>query len=96
MEVPEELSVSCFWVLSALSAFSAFSAVSALDARDERPVVEVLERSFLAQPEPLNKIVVGTIAFFILPFTPQAGQKRGPSSWMPWTTSVVVPHAPQM
>ena len=45
-------------------------------------------RSFLAQPDPLNRNVGVVKPFRIVPSAPQAGQNRGPSSWMPWMTSV--------
>ena len=54
-----------------------------------------LERSFLAQPEPLNRTVGAVIALRSVPSAPQAGQNRGPSASMPWMTSVVCPQFDQ-
>jgi hypothetical protein len=54
---------------------------------DDRPDA-ALDRSFLAQPEPLKWIVGGANAFVIVPSAPQLGQNLGPLSWIPWTTSV--------
>src|SRR5206468_12391806 len=47
-----------------------------------------LERSFLAQPEPLKWTVGATNVLRIVPSAPHAGQKRGPGASMPWITSV--------
>jgi hypothetical protein len=49
---------------------------------------DVLDRSFFAQPEPLNTIAGGANAFVIVPSAPHSGQNFGPLSWIPWTTSV--------
>jgi hypothetical protein len=50
--------------------------------------LRVAARSFLAQPEPLNRIAGLLIAFRSVPSAPQLGQKRGAGSWIPWMTSV--------
>lgn len=47
-----------------------------------------LERSFLAQPEPLKWTAGGANALRSVPSAPQAGQNRGPGSLIPWITSV--------
>jgi len=49
----------------------------------------LLERSFLAQPEPLNTIAGADIAFRT--GAPQTGQLVGPAAWTPWITSVTCP-----
>jgi hypothetical protein len=54
-----------------------------------------LERSFFAQPEPLNTTAGVAKAFRSVPSAPQAGQKRGDSALMPWITSVVCPQLEQ-
>jgi hypothetical protein len=54
---------------------------------DERPEL-ALDRSFFAQPDPLKWMVGGAKALVIVPSAPQFGQNLGPSSWIPWTTSV--------
>jgi hypothetical protein len=54
---------------------------------DDRPEL-ALERSFLAQPDPLKWIVGSAKAFVIDPSVPHVGQNLGPASWIPWTTSV--------
>ena len=46
------------------------------------------ERSFFAQPEPLNTTVGRVNAFRRLPSAPHAGQNRGPAASIPWMTSV--------
>jgi hypothetical protein len=58
------------------------SSFFAVDCRD------AVERSFLAQPEPLKWIAGVVNAFVILPSAPHSGQNRGPWSSIPWMTSV--------
>jgi hypothetical protein len=50
------------------------------------------ERSFFAQPEPLKWTVGVDSALRIVPSVPHDGQNRGPSSLMPWITSVRCRH----
>jgi hypothetical protein len=52
-------------------------------------------RSFLAQPEPLNRTAGELMPLRIVPSAPQLGQKRGPGSWMPWMTSTRCLHCEQ-
>jgi hypothetical protein len=52
-------------------------------------LAEAVERSFLAQPEPLKWTAEVTIRLRIEPSTPQLGQKCGPGSLMPWITSTM-------
>jgi len=54
-----------------------------------------LERSFLAQPEPLKWTAGVANDFRSVPSAPQTGQKRGPGASMPWMTSVVCPQFEQ-
>jgi hypothetical protein len=49
-----------------------------------------LERSFLAQPEPLKWTFGGTNALRRVSSAPQAGQNRGAGASMPWMNSVRV------
>jgi hypothetical protein len=56
----------------------------------------LVARSFLAQPEPLKTIEGVLKPFRIVPSAPHAGQNRGPSSLMPWITSVRWRQAEQM
>ncbi len=53
-------------------------------------------RSTFAQPEPLKTIAGAVRAFRIEPSAPQLGQNRGPSSLIPWMTSVTRPQAPHV
>ena len=55
---------------------------AALDAR-----VELLPRSFFAQPEPLKWIVGGANCLRIVPSRPHDGQNLGPGSLIPWMMS---------
>ncbi len=56
----------------------------------EAAFVRALElRSFFAQPEPLNTIAGGANPLRIVPSAPHSGQKRGPSSLIPWRMSVL-------
>lgn len=50
--------------------------------------VRVAARSFLAQPEPLNRMAGVLKPFRSVPSAPQLGQKRGAGSLIPWMTSV--------
>jgi hypothetical protein len=54
-----------------------------------------LDRSFLAQPEPLKWTVGGVNALRSVPSAPHAGQNRGAGAWIPWITSVRVPQLAQ-
>jgi hypothetical protein len=54
-----------------------------------------LDRSFFAQPEPLNTTAGVANVLRREPSAPQAGQKRGASASMRWMTSVVCPHVEQ-
>jgi hypothetical protein len=54
-----------------------------------------LERSFLAQPEPLKWTAGVAKAFLSVPSAPQTGQKRGAGASIPWMTSVVCPQFEQ-
>jgi hypothetical protein len=63
-------------------AFAGESSFFAEDGFDE------VDRSFFAQPEPLNTIAGGAKALVIVPSAPHSGQNFGPLSWIPWTTSV--------
>jgi hypothetical protein len=47
-----------------------------------------LDRSFLAQPDPLKWTVGAANVLRIVPSAPHAGQNRGPGASMPWITSV--------
>jgi hypothetical protein len=47
-----------------------------------------LDRSFLAQPEPLKCTDGVETALRIVPSRPQAGQNRGPSASIRWITSM--------
>jgi hypothetical protein len=47
-----------------------------------------LDRSFLAQPEPLKCTAGVETALRIVPSAPHAGQNRGPSESMRWITSM--------
>jgi hypothetical protein len=49
--------------------------------------------SFLAQPEPLNRIAGADRARFMVP--PQRSQVVGPDAEMPWMTSTTCPHDSQ-
>jgi hypothetical protein len=59
-----------------------------LDARVR--LLLALDRSFLAQPEPLKWTVGATNALRSVSSAPQAGQKRGAGASMPWMNSVRV------
>ena len=50
----------------------------------------VLDRSFLAQPEPLKWTFGGTKALRRVSSAPHAGQNRGAGASMPWMNSVRV------
>jgi hypothetical protein len=54
-----------------------------------------LDRSFLAQPEPLKWTAGGTMAFRSVSSAPQAGQKRGAGASIPWMNSVRVEQVEQ-
>jgi len=54
-----------------------------------------LERSFLAQPEPLNTTAGAAKALRRVSSAPQAGQNRGAGASMRWMTSVVCPQFEQ-
>ena len=75
----------------------AFGFVSESDPMSdlERAFEPALERSFLAQPEPLKCTVGGAKALRKVPSAPQAGQNRGPGSLIPWITSVRSPQFEQ-
>jgi hypothetical protein len=55
-----------------------------------------LERSFLAQPEPLKWTDGATNALRSVPSAPQLGQKRGCGASIPWMNSVRVVQFEQM
>jgi hypothetical protein len=57
---------------------------------------EELERSFLAQPEPLKWTDGATNAFRSVSSAPQLGQKRGWGASIPWMNSVRVVQFEQM
>ena len=52
--------------------------------------LEELERSFLAQPEPLKWTAGGTNTFRSVSSAPHAGQNRGAGASIPWMNSVRV------
>ena len=54
-----------------------------------------LERSFFAQPEPLNSTAGAAIDFRSVPSRPQTGQNLGAGASMPWMTSVTWPQDAQ-
>ena len=56
---------------------------------------ELVERSFLAQPEPLKWTVGAANVLRIVPSRPQLGQVRGPASLIPWRNSTTSPQALQ-
>jgi hypothetical protein len=60
----------------------------ALSADPDEAGLRVAARSFLAQPDPLNRIAGLLIALRSVPSAPQLGQKRGAGSLIPWITSV--------
>lgn len=52
--------------------------------------VELVDRSFFAQPEPLKWTDGATTAFRSVPSAPQLGQNRGVGASIPWMNSVRV------
>jgi hypothetical protein len=64
------------------------SPVLALVDRDP-PAELAADRSFFAQPEPLKWTAGVVNPLRIEPSAPQLGQKRGPTSWIPWITSTM-------
>jgi len=94
--------VDVFWAVPDSPLFGFESASVLFDApSDESLDVEVeldferepleLERSFFAQPEPLNTTAGAANALRSVPSAPQTGQNRGAGTSMPWMTSVVCP-----
>jgi len=55
---------------------------------DRDPARLALDRSFLAQPEPLKCTAGVATALRILPSAPHAGQNLGPSASIRWITSI--------
>jgi hypothetical protein len=65
------------------------------DPPPDDPPPDDPRRSSFAQPDPLNTIDGLETALRMEPSAPHAGQKRGPSAWMPWMTSVTRPQTEQ-
>jgi hypothetical protein len=59
-------------------------------------VVLELDRSFLAQPDPLKCTAGGTKALRSVPSAPHTGQNFGPGASIPWMNSVRVEQFEQM
>ena len=68
---------------------------SVVDAPALALLPEALDRSFFAQPEPLNRTAGWAIALRSVPSLPHAGQNFGPGASMPWMTSVTCPQDAQ-
>jgi hypothetical protein len=60
--------------------------VASLEPEDRAEPLDA--RSLRAHPEPLKWTAGVLKPFFMVPSAPQLGQNRGPSSLIPWMTSV--------